>query len=66
MRSVISSINWHSEESPENVEVPHAPLPPSPWKNILPVMLVDTSANDKIEFTVLKILIFILLVILCI
>ena len=29
-------------------------------------MLVDTSADDKIEFTVLKILIFILLVILCI
>ena len=40
--------------------------PPSLLKNILPVMLVNTSANDKIEFTVLKILLFILLVISCI
>ena len=29
-------------------------------------MLADTSVNDKIEFTVLKILLLILLVILCV
>ena len=44
------------------MQVPYVPLPHLPLKNNLLVILVNTSANGQTEFTDVKILLFILLV----
>ena len=58
MRIIISCSNVIGEKSQKYAGKGCYP-PPSPVKKMLLVMLVDTSANDKIKFSV-KILLFIL------
>ena len=64
MTSTISSPNDIGAKSGKYVSPGRSPPPFPPKKQNLPVMPVDTFANDTIGFTNVNILLFILLVIL--